>query len=153
MKKYKYGLKTDAITKRIAERGDNVYKADMIQNVLDMYFDECFKALENGEKVYLGRVGSALGTLAPKVKVPFTCSIPYHSPLPTYDGDIERKPHTNIVFQKSRKIQDKMNENFRKNIEDGVPGLGKQCMCTKQQIGTLIDKGLLEEGEYECTEQ
>lgn len=151
--KYKYGLKTEAVTKRIVKREDNVYKEEIIQSILDMYFEECIKALENGEKIYLGKVGNAIGTLMPKVHVPFTCNTPYACPLPTYEGEISKKPATNIVFRKSRKVQDKMNENFRNNIKNGIPGLSEHCMCTKQQIGTLIDKGLLVEGEYEYKKQ
>lgn len=153
MKKYQYGLKTDAIAKRITKRTDNVYNIETIQNVIDMYIEECTKALGDGEKVYLGKVGNAIGTLIPKVQVPVTCNTAYSCPLPTHDGEIVRKPHTNIVFRKSRKIHDNMDKNFSNNIKNGIPGLGKHCMCTKQQIGTLIDKGLLAEGEYECTEQ
>ena len=52
------------MAKRISDRKDNVYDKRIIENILNMYMDECRKALLSGERVQITRVG----TIIPEVK-------------------------------------------------------------------------------------
>ena len=52
------------MAKRISDRKDNVYDKRIIENILNMYMNECRKALLSGERVQITRVG----TIIPEVK-------------------------------------------------------------------------------------
>lgn len=137
--KQKRPISIQGMGERVWKREDNTYKLQMIQEILKMYFDECEKALENGEKVKLSKIGS----LSPKVHTPITYNV--HS-MNDEDGN---KPYTTIQFTRGRTNKQKMNSKYLKNIKDGFAGIGEQCKCNKLQINILIDKGFLKPEETE----
>lgn len=66
------GLTTNMMANRILERKDNVYKKEIIYNVLVMYADEIYKALLKGERVQI----SGVGTIIPEVKTHESFNLP-----------------------------------------------------------------------------
>lgn len=53
------------MAKRIYNREDNVYNKKVITKIFLMYIDECRKALAEGERIEIAKVGSII----PEVKV------------------------------------------------------------------------------------
>ena len=47
------GLQNGKMAGRILAREDNLYKKEVVKNVLDMYAEEIQKALLNGERVLI----------------------------------------------------------------------------------------------------
>ena len=129
---------------RIREREDNIYSQAVISDILKMYFDECQKALENGERVGL----STIGTLIPKVHVYRRYGIPN---MNDPEGNL---PFVQVHFTRSKLCKEKINSRFLKNLKNGFPGLGERCQCNKAQRGLLISQGFsLAEEEDACTEE
>ena len=126
------GLTKREIAGRILKRKDNIYSLETVKNVIRMYLDECSTAVEYGEKINL----FGLGTLTPKVHTPRTYNI---SSCNIADG--ENPPYTSIYFIKNRKLKERMDQHYIKNIESGVLGLGGKYMCTPMQKTLLIEKG------------
>lgn len=87
-KKYKSPITIQGIAQRIWKREGNIYKLEVIQNILRMYFDECEKALENGERVGLSKIGS----LSPRVHTKLTYNIP------SMNAEEGNKPYTSLKF-------------------------------------------------------
>lgn len=56
------------MAKRISNRKDNVYDKEIIENILNMYMDECRQALLQGERIQIKTVG----TIIPEVKARIT---------------------------------------------------------------------------------
>lgn len=128
-----YGLTTKQIAERIMQRDDNIYRIEVIRDILDKYCEECMSALLDGEKLNL----SGVGTLTPKIHAPVTMNI--------FGDDDERKvPYVTIDYRRNTKLKDKMNRKYRNNIQNGFAGLSDKCVCTTQQRNILIEKGLLE---------
>lgn len=132
------GLTKKQIASRILKRKDNIYSLDTVKNIIQMYLEECSIALENGEKINL----SGLGTLTPKVHTPRTYNI---SSCNIADG--ENPPYTSIFFIKNRKLKEKMDHHYIKNIERGFLGLSEKCKCNAMQRTILIEKGYIKDGE------
>lgn len=114
------------------KREDNIYRIEVIRDILDKYGEECANALIDGEKLNL----SGIGTLTPKIHAPVTMNI-------FDDGDERKVPYVTVNYHRSTKLKDRMNSRYRKNIENGFAGLSEKCICTTQQRNTLIEKGLL----------
>ena len=57
-----------------------------------------------------------------------------------------------LKFVLCRELKAKVNEKFRRNIENGFTGLGENRMCDKRLINALIKRGLIE-GEIEDGEE
>lgn len=132
-KKYKSPITIQGIARRIWKREGNIYKLEVIQNILRMYFDECEKALENGERVGLSKIGS----LSPRVHTKLTYNIP------SMNAEEGNKPYTSLKFTRGCANKEKMDIKYRKNIKNGFPGLGEDCQCDQKQINTLIERGFL----------
>ena len=140
--KRNYGLTVKQLAERIMKREDNLYyRQEFIRDVIYMFCNECVKALENGEKINL----TGLGTLTPNIHAPVTMNI-------FDEGDEKRVPYVTVNYRRSTKLKDSMNRKYRKNIENGFPGLSEHCICTIQQRNTLIRKGLLEGGIEDAEE-
>lgn len=128
-----YGLTVKQIAERIMQREDNIYRIEVIRDILDQYCEECAKALTDGEKLNL----SGIGTLTPKIHAPVSMNI--------FDDEDERKvPYVTVNYHRNNKLKDRMNSRYRKNIENGFAGLSEKCICTTQQRNTLIEKGVME---------
>lgn len=107
-----------------------------------MYFEECEKALENGEKVGL----SGIGSLIPKVHTPITYNV---RSMNDEDGN---KPYTTVQFIRVKENKRKMNSKYLRNINDGFAGLGEYCQCNQMQKNILINKGFIKLGREEGNE-
>lgn len=128
-----YGLTTKQIAERIMQREDNIYRIEVIRDILDRYSEECMKALIDGEKLNL----SGIGTLTPKIHAPITMNI-------FDDRDEKRIPYVTVNYRRNTKLKDRMNSRYRKNISNGFAGLSDKCVCTTQQRNVLIEKGVME---------
>lgn len=135
--KYKKPLSIRSMSSRVRNREDCIYKNETIQSILIMYFEECEKALENGEKVGL----SGIGSLIPKVHTPITYNVQ------SMNDDEGNKPYTSIRFMRGNVNKRKMNSKYLKNIKNGFAGLGENCKCNQMQKNILIDKGFMRVGE------
>ena len=129
------------MTYRVAEREDNIYHPKMISAILNMYLDECRKALIKGEKVQL----KGIGTLIPEVKT----HKQYFNPR-TCDSVDEYSPYTKVRVWRSRTLINDMNKTLLKNIQNGILGL-EELPFEKQQINDLKDCGFIsdEENDYD----
>ena len=121
----------------VFQREDNIYKMSVIQEIFNMCLEEMELALENGEKVSIGEIGS----LSPSVHTPRTYNI---GEMNHEDGNT---PYTTIKFGRKKGNKQRMNNKYLQNIEDGKYGLGYGCMCTPQQIAILEDKGYIKEND------
>lgn len=140
----KKGLQVGKMAGRILHRKDNLYKKEMIVNIINMYMDECRIALMKGERVQL----SGIGTIIPEVKTHRNCA------LPTCDNsEHEGAPYTRIRMTRCKSLFDDMNNALLNNIENGVYGLEKLSFDT-QQIGNLKRNGyILDDSEDEDYEE
>ncbi len=131
---YKNGLSAGKMAARIYNREDNIYKQGMIKEILDMYAQEINKALMNGERVQISKVG----TIFPEVKVRLSYG------LPGCDKEGGNPPYTNIRISRNRAIKTNMNNHLMQNIENGIYGLAKTPF-SKQQFNILKDSGFIPE--------
>lgn len=123
----KLGLQNGKMAGRILAREDNLYKREVVKNVLDMYADEIQKALLDGERVLI----SGVGTIIPEVKTHRSCF------LPTCDNNThENAPYTRIRMTRTNSLTEKMNQTLLRNIENGILGL-KKLPFDVQQINIL----------------
>ena len=128
------GLQNSKMAGRILAREDNLYKKEVVKNVLDMYAEEIQKALLNGERVLI----SGVGTIIPEVKTHRNCF------LPTCDNsNHENAPYTKIRMSRTNALYEKMNQTLLKNIENGILGLEKLPFDV-QQINILKKSGFIE---------
>ena len=128
------------MAKRIYDREDNVYDKKvitkhLITNILLMYMDECKKALEEGERIELSRVGSII----PEVKVH---EGNFNLPMCNKDGG--NPPYTKLRIRRNNLLVDVMNNALIKNIENGIYGLDK-LPFSRQQMDILKKSGYLPE--------
>lgn len=131
---YKNALAAGKMAARIYNREDNIYKQSMIKEILDMYAEEIHKAMLNGERVQISKVG----TITPEVKVRL------HFTLPSCNKEGGNPPYTNIRISRNEIIKENMDRKLLKNIENGIYGLEKTPF-TKQQLGILKNSGFLSE--------
>ncbi len=122
------------MAKRISDRKDNVYDKRIIENILNMYMDECRKALLSGERVQITKVG----TIIPEVKT----RLFYNLPRCNKDGG--NPPYTKLKITRNNLLSETMNRNLLRNIENGIYGLEK-LPFSKQQMDILKKSGFIPE--------
>lgn len=122
------------MAKRISDRKDNVYDKRIIENILNMYMDECRKALLSGERVQITRVG----TIIPEVK----SRLFYNLPRCNKDGG--NPPYTKLRIRRNNLLCKDMNSLLIRNINNGIYGLEK-LPFSKQQLSNLKDAGYIPE--------
>ena len=131
------GLQNGKMAGRILAREDNLYKKEVVKNVLDMYADEIQKALLNGERVLI----SGVGTIIPEVKTHRNCFLPTCN-----NSEYENAPYTKIRMSRTNALYEKMNQTLLDNIENGILGL-KKLPFDVQQINILKKSGFISDEE------
>lgn len=129
------------MAKRICDRKDNVYDKRVIESILNMYMDECYKALLQGERVQITKVG----TIIPEVKTRMKFSLPW------CNKEEGNPPYTRIRISRNNSLGEKMNKTLLENIGNGIYGLEK-LPFDKQQMNYLRNGGFIPddiETEYE----
>lgn len=124
------------MAKRIRDREDNVYDGKvvtrkLINDILLMYMDECRKALEEGERIEMAKVGSII----PEVKVHERS---FNLPMCNKEGG--NPPYTKLRISRNNLLRDTMNRNLLRNIGNGVYGL-KELPFSRQQMDILRKSG------------
>lgn len=132
------GLPLSTMATRINNREDNVYDKKMITKVLNMYMDECYKAMLNGERVQI----SGVGTIIPEVKVKKSFNVPW------FNKEGGNPPYTCLRISTNNSIRATMNKLLVENIKNGIMGLAKTPL-TKFQLTILRESGYLSEEEEE----
>ncbi|MCM1173636.1 MAG: hypothetical protein NC341_01145 [Blautia sp.] len=127
-------LNASKMAKRINARKDNIYDEKVIKNILDMYMEECQKAISAGESVHITKVG----TIIPELKV----CMAYNMPNCNKEGG--NPPHTKLRIYRSIKTRDDMNRILIQNVENGIYGL-KKLPFSEQQLAILKDSGYIPE--------
>ena len=69
---YKNALSAGKMAARIYNREDNIYEQSIIKEILGMYANEIYKAMLDGERVQI----SKLGTITPEVKTREAFNLP-----------------------------------------------------------------------------
>ena len=128
------------LAKRICDREDNIYNKKMINrqvvtDILKMYMDECYKALINGERIELSKVG----TIIPEIK---THKGNYNLPMCNKDGG--NPPSTKLRITRSASLYRDMNKALAENMENGIYGLEKLPL-SRQQLMILKESGYIPE--------
>ena len=137
-------LSSYKMAKRISDRKDNVYDKRIIENILNMYMDECRKALLSGERVQITKVG----TIIPEVKVH---EGNFNLPICNKDGG--NPPYTKLRIRRNNLLGDIMNRLLIKNIESGIYGLDK-LPFSRQQMDILKRSGYVpEDAEIDCAKE
>lgn len=140
--KRKTALTAHKMSKRISDRKDNIYDKRIIENILNMYMDECRKALLSGERVQITKVG----TIIPEVKTRLFYNLPICN---KEDGN---PPYTKLRISRNNLLCEAMNRLLVKNIENGIYGLEK-LPFSRQQMDILKKGGYIpEDAETEGTE-
>lgn len=127
-------LTANQIAKRIRDRKDNIYDEKVVKNILNMYMDECRKALLKGEKIQLTKIG----TIIPEVKTRLSFS------LPICNKEGGNPPYTKFRISRNDHLREDMNRLLMKNIKNGIYGLEK-LPFSKQQFNILQDIGFIPE--------
>ena len=122
------------MAKRICNRKDNVYDKRIIENILNMYMDECRKALLSGERIQITKVE----TIIPEVK-----TLLFYN-LPRCNKEGGNPPYTKLRIRRNNLLGDVMNRLLIKNIENGIYGLDR-LPFTKQQMDILRNSGYIPE--------
>lgn len=148
--KRKTTLTAHKMAKRIYDREDNVYNKKivtqkLITDILLMYMDECRKALAEGERIEISKVGSII----PEVKVHIG-----NFNLPMCNKDDGNPPYTKLKVSRNNLLRDTMNRNLLRNIENGIYGLDKlpfdiQQMNILKKSGYIPEDAEIEEGKEE----
>ncbi len=105
----------------------------LITNILLMYMDECRKALAEGERIEISKVGSII----PEVKV-----YEGNFNLPMCNKDGGNPPYTKLKITRNNLLSDTMNNALIKNIENGIYGLDK-LPFSRQQMDILKKSGYI----------
>ncbi len=116
-------LSASQMAGRICGREDNVYDKRVIKHILDMCADECRKAILDGERIQISRVG----TIIPEVKVHIG-----NFNLPGYEQEGDSQPFTGIRIFRNHSLREAMNGRLTKNIQDGIYGLARLPFGRKQ---------------------
>ena len=137
-------LTTFKMASRISERQDNIYDRSVIKNILEMHADECRKAILDGERIEIAKVG----TIIPEVKVHIG-----NFNLPRCNQEGGNSPFTSIRMFRNHSLREAMNRILVKNIQDGIYGLAK-LPFGRHQMDILRSSGYIsqeadagEEGE------
>lgn len=131
---YKDGLSAGKMAARIYNREDNIYKQSMIKEILDMYAKEIRKAMLNGERVQISKVG----TIFPEIKTRLSYG------LPSCNKEGGNPPYTKLRISRNHAIKESMNRQLLQNIENGIYGLAKTPI-SKQQMTILKNSGYIPE--------
>lgn len=135
----KQGVPIGKMAARVYNREDNQYKKSLIKEVLYMYADEVRKALLDGERVQINKVG----TIIPEVKTHLgSYSLPSAN---KYSGG-NPPPYTRIRMSRSVSIKEDMDKELMENIGNGVYGL-KNTPFDTQQINILKKGGFIPSDE------
>lgn len=138
------GLSANQMAGRILRREDNIYKKDIIYDVLKMYMDECRKAVLNGERVALTK----LGTITPRLRTHVgsynlqNCN--------TCEGN--PPPYVEVKLSKCTDFRRQLNDKLLKNIENGEIGLGNLSFDARQMT-ILKNSGFIPEETEEDYEE
>lgn len=124
------GLTAKMMTMRILDRKDNIYKKEIVYEILKMYADECSKALLKGEYVKI----LGVGTIIPEVKATKAFN------LPNCNKDDGNLPYTSIKIRRNNEFGAVMNQKLIENMENGIYGL-EEIPFTKQQMTILKNSG------------
>ncbi len=122
------------MAKRISERKENIYDIGTIKNILDAYMDECYKALLDGERVQISKVG----TIIPEVKTH------EHFNLPICNKEGGNPPYTRFRISRNNHMGEEMNRTLMQNVKNGIYGL-KKLPFSKQQMDILKNSGYIPE--------
>ena len=128
------------MAKRVCEREDNIYNKKLINrqvvtDILLMYMDECRKALIDGERIEIAKVG----TIIPEVK---THEGNFNLPMCNKDGG--NPPYTKLKITRNNLLYKAMNKTLIENIENGIYGLEK-LLFSRQQMDILKKSGYIPE--------
>lgn len=129
------GITANQMAKRILDRGGHIYNKKTIQDILNMYMEECGKALLKGEQVQISRVC----TIIPEVK---TREGGFNLPVCNKEGG--NPPYTRLRLRRNNSFVTEMNRTLLDNIRNGTLGL-ENTPFNKQQIGILKNSGYLSE--------
>lgn len=99
-----------------------------------MYAKEIYKAMMNGERVQISKVG----TIFPEIKTRLSYG------LPSCNKEGGNPPYTKLRITRNRVIKEKMNRQLLQNIENGIYGLAKTPI-SKQQMTILKNSGYIPE--------
>lgn len=127
-------LTAGKMAKRICVRDDNIYDKRIIENILNMYMDECRKALLSGERVQITKVG----TIIPEVKTRLFYN------LPRCNKEDGNPPYTKLRIRRNNLLVEAMNNALAQNIENGIYGLEK-LPFSRQQMDILKHSGYISE--------
>lgn len=137
------GLSSNKMASRIYKREDNQYKQSMIKEILDMYANEIYKAILNGERVQISKVG----TIIPEVKTHIG-----NYNLPVCNGHGGNLPYTKMKISRNNTLREEMNRTLLENVEKGILGLDKLPFDV-QQIRILKKSSVIPEGVAEGREE
>lgn len=129
------GITANQMAKRILDRGDHIYNKKTIVDILNMYMEECHKALLRGEQVQISKVC----TIIPEVK---TREGGFNLPICNKEGG--NPPYTRLRLRRNNAFVSEMNHTLLENIKNGTLGL-EYTPFNKQQIGILKNSGYLTE--------
>lgn len=135
----KQGVAIGQMAARIYNRKDNQYKKALIKDILDMYAEEVRKALLDGERVQINKVG----TIIPEVRTHvggYNLSV-----ANKYTGD-NPPPYTKIRMSRTFSLKEDMDKELMENIGNGVYGL-KNTPFDTQQINILKKGGFIPNDE------
>lgn len=142
----KYGLSANMMAGRILAREDNKYKKDIIKDILGMYADEIYKAMLNGERVQIPKVG----TIIPEIK---THIGNYNMPICNkFHENDNPPPYTKIRISRNWSIKETMDRQLFKNIGDGILGL-KKLPFTAQQMDILKKSGFIKDNSEDADDE
>ena len=131
---FKKALASGRMAARIYKREDNQYKQSMIKDILNMYADEVYKAVMDGERVMIPKVG----TIIPQVKTHI------HHYLPACKNLEDGLPYTKLKMTHNYALKEKMDRTLLDNIENGIYGL-KKLSFDIQQMNILKRGGFIPE--------
>lgn len=119
---FKDALSAGKMAARIHNREDNLYKQSVIKEILDMYAKEIYKAMIDGERVQISKVG----TITPEVKTRMAFN------LPSCNREGGNPPFTKIVISRNRAIKENMDRQLLQNMDSGIYGLAKTPFSKSQ---------------------
>ena len=122
-------LSAGKMAARIYNREDNIYKQSIIKEILDMYAKEVCKAMMNGERVQISKVG----TIFPEIKARLSYGL--HS----CNKEGGNPPYTKLRISRNRAIKESMNRQLLQNIDSGIYGLAKTPF-SKQQFNIPLSR-------------
>ncbi len=119
---YKNALSAGKMAARIYNREDNIYEQSIIKEILGMYANEIYKAMLDGERVQI----SKLGTITPEVKTREAFN------LPSCNREGGNPLFTKIRMSRNHAIKENMDRQLLQNMDNGIYGLAKTPFSRKQ---------------------